>query len=463
MKYVVFTIALVLGVPAASFAAVSSARLRGWLLAALVFSAFLDKVASIHFMSMEHYRGPERGFEVTLTDLIAWALILALLIQFPGKLRWMPYNSAWMFLFFGVACASTWQASDRLLASFTLFKLAETYVVFWCVVNCLRVGTRREYVWMGMVAIGACMTLVALKQKYVDHIVRIPGPFDHSNTIPSFVNLIVPVLLVWGLCDRRLTRAQMLISLAAVFGMIFAVVATLSRAGILLSVGCMLCALAVANFRARSVRVTATSLVICAGLVAGGLKAADTIINRFRNAPEASEEAREEFNGAAEKMVRQYPLGVGPNNFSHVLTITPQYREHFVAMANEKQAGVAHHIYLLTAAELGVPGLVVFLIFIVRFAWLAGRYAWSGRSLEGMLLSGLFLGFCALYLVGLLEWTMRITPVNYLFAICTGTCVAFAEAVRQQLRMERIASLQQLPGDIDRRAGTDRIPITNTA
>jgi O-antigen ligase len=166
---------------------------------------------------------------------------------------------------------------------------------------------------------------------------------------------------------------------------------------------------------------------------AGGVKSADTILERFQSAPEESALARKEFEAAAVWMIYDRPLeGVGLNNFSYVLTVPSKYREHFKTMAGEKQAGVAHHIYLLTAAEMGYPGLIVLVIVLGRFAWLAGRHAWGARSLEGTLLFGFFLGLCALHAVGFLEWTLRITPVSYLFVICCGICVALAEAVRGQ-------------------------------
>jgi hypothetical protein len=402
-------------------------------------------MASINFVSMEKYRGPDRGFEVTLTDLIAWGLILGTAVRFPAKICWVPHNSLWIFAFFGIACGSAAQAPERLMAGFTLFKFVRTYAVFWCVANCLRVGTPLEHVRAGLVAVGAMMTGLALKQRYLDGIIRVPGPFDHSNTIPSYLNLIMPLLLIWALCDRRLSRAQVMASLGAVFGMMFCVTATLSRAGLAMAAGCMAGALAWANLRAGSARVTAVSLLICLGITAGSLKAADTLINRFKNAPEASEGARDEFVVAAELMLRDHPTGVGLNSFSHVLTTTPEYREHFRYMAVEEQGGVVHHIYLLMLAETGYAGLAVFALILARAAWLAGWHAWRSRELEGNLLFGLFLGLCALYAVGFLEWTLRITPVFYLFAICAGLGAALAESVRQRrARAVRFRPAQRL-------------------
>lgn len=435
MKYLVFGMALAVGVPAMAFAA-GSARQRGWLLGLLLFSTVMGDMASINFISMETYRGPDRGFEVTLTDLIAWGLILGLTIRFPTRLCWVPYNSLWIFAFFGLACWTTVLAPDRLIAGFTLFKFLRVYAVFWCVVNCLRVGASLTYVRAGLVAVGALMTGLALKQRYLDGIIRISGPFDHSNTIPSYLNLVIPLLLIWALCDRHLSQAQVLASVAAVFGMAFSVTATLSRAGLVLAAGGLAGGLVWANLRAKSHRVTAVSLLVCLAMAVGSLKAADTMVNRFQTAPEASEGARDEFAAAAAMMVRDHPMGVGLNSFSHVLTATQEYRQHFVYMAGEAQGGVVHHIYLLTLAEMGYAGLAVFALILARFAWLAGRHAWRSRELEGDLLFGLLLGLCALYFVGFLEWTLRITPVFYLLAICAGLCVALAETVRQRRRMQ---------------------------
>lgn len=439
MKYLVFGIALAAGVPAMAVAA-GSVRLRGWLLGLLLFSTVLGDMASINFMSMETYRGPDRGFEITLTDLVAWGLILGLTVRYPTRLCWVPYNSLWIFAFFGIACWATASAPEQLVAGFTLVKFLRTYAVYWCVVNCLRVNTPLEYVRASLVAVGTLVTGLALKQRYLEGLTRISGPFDHSNTIPSYLNLLIPLLLVWALCDRRLSQAQVLASMGAVFGMMFSVTATLSRAGLVLAAGCLAGGLVWANLRAKSGRVTAVSLLICLVMVAGSLKAADTMIDRFEGAPEASEGAREEFIAAAEMMLRDHPTGVGLNNFSHVLTVTPEYRAHFVYMAGEEQGGVVHHIYLLTLAELGYAGLAVFAVILVRFAWLTGRYAWRSRELEGDLLFGLLLGLCALYAVGFLEWTLRITPVFYLFAICSGLCVALAESVRQQRRVQAVGA-----------------------
>jgi hypothetical protein len=161
-------------------------------------------------------------------------------------------------------------------------------------------------------------------------------------------------------------------------------------------------------------------------LIAGGIKTAGSIAKRVKDAPAASEQARVEFNEAAHAMLRDHPMGIGLNNFSWELTYHTEYRRYLVVMANEKEAGVCHHIYNLTAAELGWPGLFLYIVIMVSFVWMAFRASLLSKDLESQLLLGLMLGALALHLQGFLEWGFRITPVLQNFAISTGLVVGLA-------------------------------------
>ena len=426
VKYLVFSTMLVGGVPLMAFAAMSSARLRGLLLSLLVFSTVLGDVASINFLSTETYRGPDRGFELTLTDLVALALALAVVARFPRRVRWLPLGTWPMALLFVLAIVSTVNAQAPLLGTFTLFKLVRIYLLFWCVVNVVGTGVSLDYVRYGLVAMGLVMAVLALKQKYVYGMYRITGPFDHSNGIPLYCNLVIPVLLVWGMTDRRLSSAEAALTVFASLGMVFAVVATQSRAGTLLTGLSVALTLVVANARARSPRVSWTTVTLVLIMLAGGALVADTIVQRFREAPESSEQARDEFNVAARRMAGDRAFGVGLNNFSLVLTTVDRYNEHIEVMKGEEQGGVAHHIYWLTAAEMGYVGLFAFLIVLGGFLWRALLGAIRATGLESLLLWGFFIGFVALYLQGTLEWGLRITPMAFQLTICGALTVALS-------------------------------------
>jgi len=120
-------------------------------------------------------------------------------------------------------------------------------------------------------------------------------------------------------------------------------------------------------------------------------------------------------------MLADHPLGVGLNNFSLVLTENVRYRENLTVMANEEQAGVCHHIYRLMAAELGYPGVILFVLMLAQFVLIAAWYGWRRRSTpDGLVLMALAIGMVTLHVSGFLEWGFRITPVTYQFAVVSG-------------------------------------------
>ena len=121
-----------------------------------------------------------------------------------------------------------------------------------------------------------------------------------------------------------------------------------------------------------------------------------------------------------------------------MLTNNTEYRTGITVMKNEPQAGVCHHIYKLTAAELGYAGLGLFLLILARFEWRMLRYAWSGGRLEGLLLAGWALGCLALHLGGLLEWAFRVTPVVQEFMVVAGLAAGVSELSRQGRRAPRL-------------------------
>lgn len=415
-----------------TFAAMSSPRMRGLLFSLMLFSTALGAHASINFLDSEQlfhifYRGPDRGFEITFADTISLALIFAMLMKFPTKVQWLPYNAIWMGVFFLLACVSTFSAPRPMYGAYTLWKLVRAYGLYWCVVNCLRTGVSLSSVRVALVSIGLYVFATALWQKYRIHLYRVNGPFDHSNTIPLYLNMIMPATLLFALCERNLKGWVRWLTVFTVLGMIFSVLATQSRAGLILAGGTFVAALVYANVRARSGSTTAVSMAALVCMIVGGAIAAPTIIKRFKEAPASSEQARHEFNIAADMMAQDKALGVGLNNFTHVLTYTDKYRAHIQVMANEEQAGVAHHLYKLLAAEMGYGGLALFLWIVVRFFWRALRTVWKRKDLPAGVSFGMFLGWTAVFAGSLLEWCFRVTPVTQDFTFCAAVVVAMSE------------------------------------
>jgi hypothetical protein len=253
-----------------------------------------------------------------------------------------------------------------------------------------------------------------------------------------FVNQVLPVLLAFGIAARWMSSKGSVASVGIALAMLMTVVMTFSRAGMVLSLMTILGVLLVANRKAGSIRVSIVSIVVVAGLGLGLMVTGRSIVERFMEAPEASHLAREEFNRAAKAMAQDNPLGVGINQFSYVLTNTPKYSDYIRIMAAEKQKGVCHEVYNLTAAEMGWIGLAVFVLVILRFLWHASFEAFRKSGFEGLLQAALAMGMAALHLSGFLEWVFRITPIFFLFLVCCGLSVGLADVSRLDRRARRV-------------------------
>lgn len=100
MKYLVFLIAMAAGVPFIALVSSLSPRLKRLAFAFMVVTFLFNSMTSINFLSMEYYRGPVRGFEVTFADLIAWGLALGMMLRTPQKIVWKPRFTIMLSLFF---------------------------------------------------------------------------------------------------------------------------------------------------------------------------------------------------------------------------------------------------------------------------------------------------------------------------------------------------------------------------
>jgi hypothetical protein len=419
--------------PAGFALARSSRRGRAALLPLLAFSPVLTDMASINFVSREAYRGPDRGFEVTLTDLLAVSLAAAALTR--GRLpRPLPAGFLLMLALFGLAVLSLVDSSAPLLGGFTVFELLRGMLLYWAVVNTVREERDRDALRTGLALAGVVVGVIAFWQRYRLGIYRVPGPFDHSNTIPLYAHPALAMLLTLGLAPRVQPLWRRVLSVAGGLGLLFAVVATLSRAGMALAgaAACLALVLALAG-HPRRVRLGPV-LLIGSLLALGGLKASDSLMRRMQDAPKESAEARDEFNHAAQLMAEDRTLGVGINLFSEAMTRNDRYRAHVQVMGQEEHAGVCHHIYWLTAAELGYPGLVLFLMWLLRL-WLVplgGLLRLPGAELRPLIAGSVGVG--CLHLAGLFEWGFRITPVYQQFLLVSALLVASGAPPRRGSR-----------------------------
>ena len=377
----------------------------------------------VDFWGVEHYRGESKGFEITLTDFAVLALFFSLPDERHGPVPWR--FPRWFY--FAALLFSVGAAAVPLYSWFSVWKLVRAYFLFAVVFRAIEHNPRIASWLVDGFGVGLIYALgVSLHQRYVLGLYQSTGDFDHQNTLGMTVNLVFPI--AWAVVLAGQSRIWGTI-ITAVGGVL--VVMTLSRGALALFV--LAAAIVLIGTFLRGI--TKWKLfVLGLMIVAGGIvlaKSHDSIIERFTDAPEGSELARERFNNAAAAMLENHPLGIGINQYSHVLE-HGGYADEF-GMPDIDRDAVAHHIYWLTIAELGWLGIVAYILLLFAPWWTAAKGALRMRGdVRGDVILGCLAGLTVMYIHGSIEWVARQTPMTYLFFAVAAMTAALYKQWQQE-------------------------------
>ncbi|RLB46201.1 MAG: hypothetical protein DRJ42_28230 [Deltaproteobacteria bacterium] len=422
MNFIALTIG-VLGIyPLALFA-----RKVGWV--PVVLSGLIGLLPFLGFDPLtfdffqQPYRGESRSLEISVLDLVAAALYFAL----PKAKQPSPYRaSRYTYLAFVLFSLSV--APIALHSLFSIGNLVRAYFLLGVVTRLAEKPELANALGRGL-ALGVVYSAgLALKQRYLDGMFQVTGGFEHANSLGMAVNLAAPIALA-VLLETKFDKLAM----AAITGAAICVVLALSR-GALMMFG-FACGLVILGSLYR--QVTRRKIYITLFLAFGALlvlgKSADSIIERFVTAPAASVAARHRFEDAAKAMIEDNIFGVGINQYSYVLE-HHGYADEF-DMPPVDRDGLAHHIYWLTAAELGWLGLLAYLWLIATPWWTAVWGALRSKGdVRGAVMLGCAAGMTAMHVHGVAEWAARQSSLMYIFWTVAGLAAAMNRSVERSKR-----------------------------
>ncbi len=440
-------------IPAAFFGgsvvACLSKRMRDLFFALLVFSSPLIERLDLNYVSREWYRGTSRGFEICVSDILAFSLLVsAVLVPRRGQSRWYwPPSLGLMLLFFFYCCFNVGISEPRLFGLFELFRYVRGFVLVLAVAFYVR--SQREIHWF-LFSLGLVIgfeSLLALKQRYFDGFHRVFGTLDESNSLSVLLCTSAPVMVaaVTSAIPKPLKLFCALTIPLACVGEIL----TISRAGvIILGVVLLGATLSTASLRFRP-RTIVCALVILLG--AGGLlaKSWKTLGTRFAESTLKQEYGNKKNLGRgyyiriARAISNERWFGVGLNNWSFWVSnyYGPKQGYRFVPYRGTEhepstiippssnvdmaQAAPAHNLGALTLGELGIPGLVLFTVLWFRWFGMAGSFL-RPRSPDPVrrIAVGIFFGFCGMFLQCLTEWVFRHLPLYYTFNVLLGVLMS---------------------------------------
>jgi hypothetical protein len=443
LKQLVFIAMSLVFVPSAVWLASRHVLAERALFAGALFSTCF--LIDINLVSMEAYRGDARGFEFGVTD---W-MVISLMIVMASSPRWqrkrpelLPPNSVLMLTYLLLAFSSILVAYVPLYAGFGVFKIIRAMAVYWVAYNYLRSEEDFRFFMLVLAAMVGFQFLLVIYGRAMG-IYRASGSTPHSNTLAMYINLMNMLFLSFILGDNSGGRQRYIYWAALGLGTLI-VLATFSRGALALMVlgyGLVTLLSFFDKPNGHKAKIIGLMLLLALPVV---IKVAPAIIDRFENAPEESELSRHQANDAALAMAASSIMGIGLNNYSYVINHTEFSK--FIPFIGDR--GIVHNIYLLHASELGWPGLVVFLLMIGNFMWMALRLiALRRHNLVSWTAIGIFAGMTGLWLQSMLEWAFRQTYITVEYFLLAGFLAALPRLDRQiqqrERRRKRLARLQR--------------------
>jgi O-antigen ligase len=312
---------------------------------------------------------------------------------------------------FGAAAIAALGAIDKLFAAFDVFALGTSMLIFIYVASEIR--QLREFrlvlvllifssAFQGVIALAQYLTGSSLGLDFfgaartlygfagLEVVSRVGGLIGHPNNLALFFDLMLPLSLSLLFCPMP-GRIRFFLAVA-VFLQLAGLSVTFSRGGI---IGSGLGIMALIIFHgARRFGLTRAFFMTLAGalLLTALLMVIPNPIEKGLTRTEKTAYGRWPLALIAGDMIRHHPFfGVGLNNFTHASRQYDFTREQIVAAWNSP----VHNLFLFIGGEIGLVGLICFLIFLAQA--MAGLIS-AMRSPDPFILSvagGLFFGLIA--------------------------------------------------------------------
>ncbi len=412
LKYIIFFIVLFIGVPIAVVLAKRFNFIEKSLWFLLLF--FTAKTEDINFFSMETYRGTSRGFEIGLVDITAIILFFVIYSRRDKFPITLPPASFLYFIYFTFSLISIINSDVYIYSFFELWKMIRMYFYFFVIYNLVRSFEDIEQFLKFMLVIVAFITIIVLKQKYLEGMFQTSGPFPHQNSLVMYMIVYGSIFLSYLL---NVKDAKIYVWILAFGAASVDIISTLSRGGMaVFSISIFIVfLLSYRNkFTLKKLGITLVFLIGATGIL---YKASDTIIERVQTAPEESLNVRVVLAQAAQNMANDNFFGVGLNNFGLKINPPYNYGEHIERKDDDEKGGIVETVYLLIAAETGWANLGVF-ISILLFFYFKNiknyRLMIKKKYIKYRYLPMAFIGcLTSIYLQSTMEWVLKQTNNFY--------------------------------------------------
>ena len=456
LKYVIFFFALVIGVPVGIVMANKFPLVEKLVVFMLVLSTVIPDDTGINFASREYYFALTKGFEISLGDLAALVLFGVMLLQrkdysAPG---WPPLSM--LFLLIILSYLISWVAAPvsvtvpttaqefpfqipydvfetKLYPLFETSKWVRGFLLFLVVYYYLRKPENLDVITMVICLTTLYLGLRVLNDRYVNHINRVKATLQHPNSLATYMAMCATFLFCILLAETRWKRIVLYSVSIGLAGI--SVIMTISRGGLgalIMGLGLAFLLLGWRNVSVKNV------VIVILGAVAGVsvlIIAADTLLARFVGQQDAAGdlEYRMYYNRQGELMAAERPFGVGAGNFSAM-----SWDRYAALVDPDNPAGTpAHNIWFLTLGETGYPGLIIFMLFWLRFFSMGPPLIlWRLKGMQCAAAAGGTLLCFVCHVQAMVQLSFRQSPIFFMLMIA----VAIVAALQRQWQDSRKAA-----------------------
>jgi hypothetical protein len=403
--------------PALGLVLARDRRLERAVLALLVWmpSWFPGKL-TLMLHSVERYRGHTKGFEASLIEIVAVALIISAAQRRDRAGRSLP-PGLWIYLAWcGLSCLSLVTAANPTYALMAAVKFTKASLIFVGAFRALRDEEDLRWLLHALAFSLMLQALVGLKLRFLEGRWQVACWFEHQNPMAMWAYLTALPLLSVALAPQTKNRDTW-VYLGGVGAAGLLILLSVSRAALAAFVAGAGMVVVLAACRGFSWKLARFCAI---GAVAGtlvGLLALDSVMSRFTEAAsrEEDQDLRAILNAQSRAMLADHPLGIGWNNFG-VANSLPVERYAMILMDWDQSRGfriydenyfanpLTESLYWLLLAENGYPGFVSFVVFLLAtVGWAVRGMIVYWRTPMGYFVAGLLVALAITYLHGTVE------------------------------------------------------------
>jgi O-antigen ligase len=466
-KHLIALIMLVVAACGGTLLATLSRRFRELAFFAMVALAVLIERGGFdaNLFGQYWYRGTSRGIGVSLIDVLAWCVLVSSLLAptYPRRPWFVPASLVLFGVYFVYCVFSVVRSDPWIFGTWELANIPRAMLVLLAAAAFVR--TRRE-LGILVLALGTAVLIqaaYAVNQRVVRGMFRPCGTLDHANSLSMYLCTVAPVLLAASLAQWNRWLRLFGLFCSAVASVV--VLLTLSRAGLPIFIFIMAgTAVMCTRWRITRQKVYVMAIVSIAA-IAMFARSWDMLAVRFGSATLKEEfvEIEGENRGVywrwAGMMIEDHPFGIGLNNWSYAVSKTYGARLGFryedyddIKTAPEKAdipsiryAPPAHALAALTLGELGIPGLLIFLLLWMRWFQMGGSFFWRRLDPDPMhrIAIGIFFGTVGIFLQGITEWTYRQAQLFLTFHTLIGVLVSLYYVRRHPAQLQLAREVPQ--------------------